>query len=345
MPFDLYYYRNYTKVTNSNSDNIQELSDAYSQQYNSAISKFDVLINSDRADTIYKDNTLIKCIVDYGREIRKSDFSSQLTREVWTNHDTVKTGDIVDFEYKHSKERYPYLFISSVESRDKYDISFMQKCNNTLTFKNSLGEIISIPCIISNLTLYSDGLEQKTLTLLDGKRNVIIPYNEDTKDIFVQQRFIFNHDAVFSVSLPDNFSVPNLLQLTMIQSQFNDKDDKDNNLAYNGVNLTQPLQQFRTLTVPNNGYFINGNSEIRKTSTNTYTVNKLVDGIEDNSASFNFSLNYNGVTESGIVMSLVNGNSVKIKSSLDSGEIVLRAEDIVSGDYIEKTIMLKGIYG
>jgi hypothetical protein len=75
---DLNYYCKYINFDSSNIDlfDTHELGDRYSEQYESAISPFDILINSSRADNIYKygDKTLIpiKCVVDYGHKWNKS---------------------------------------------------------------------------------------------------------------------------------------------------------------------------------------------------------------------------------------------------------------------------------
>lgn len=111
-----------------------------------------------------------------------------------------------------------------------------EKCNNILTFLNSTQTPTTIPCIISNLTLYSDGLSvDRVSTMPDGKRSVVVSDNVDTSKFKIGQRFIFNHSdtSIFSISLIDNFTTPGLITLTMIQEQKQDGDDLVNNLAEN----------------------------------------------------------------------------------------------------------------
>jgi hypothetical protein len=373
---------------------------------------FDIQLEGNEGFDVVIDNIPCRVLI-YNHLNSMNEFKEE--RVITCNKNTnMHRGSSVEFQSEK------YLITSDV---DDHIVSFkakMQKCNNILTFKNSLNKTIKIPCIITNLTLYSDGLETKTITSLDGKRNVIIPLNKDSKDLFVQQRFIFNHNSCFSVSLIDDFTTVGLLKLTMIQEEFGDKDDRINNLAYNAQNLPitisfsqnnyiinknntmklNPIimQGDKILNLPVNytvdnpfitvdnlgnviainsgdckvvcrlvdnsdvycildirvvpvnpvqaiNYLITGNSEIRKTSTVQYSCKKMLDNVEDISASFNFTLNYNGLSESSVGMTLINGNSVKIKSNTDSGNIILKAKDIISGVVTEKVIVLKGIYG
>ncbi len=242
MAVDLNYFLNYTKQNVSSVD-IQELSDEYSEQYNSTISPFNVLVNSDRADTIYKDTQLLKCVVDYGREWRKSDFNP-LAREVWIEHNAIQTGDVVDFENKKSKERQTYLFISNIETRDSYDVGYMQQCNYTLKHLNSNNKLISTPCIATNATMYSLGVEEnKEVKMPDGKLSIQVPYNDDTKEITRDKRFIF-HKFPYQVTFLDYAQVDNknhigLIGLILQETEKLDQDDIVNQIAYNGeINIS-----------------------------------------------------------------------------------------------------------
>lgn len=78
------------------------------------------------------------------------------------------------------------------------------------------------------------------MILSNDQRNVLIPYNKLTNKIQLQQRFVFNHNSVFSVSLIDDFTFKQigsnngLLQLNMVREQKQTNlDDFENNLADN----------------------------------------------------------------------------------------------------------------
>ncbi|BAO04897.1 uncharacterized protein CBO05P1_178 [Clostridium botulinum B str. Osaka05] len=133
-----------------------------------------------------------------------------------------------------------YLVITDIDRDNQiYNTCKLKKCNNVLTFQYEK-DTYKIPCILSNATLYSDGLEEKQMTLSNDQRNVLVPYNRFTNKIQLQQRFVFNHNSVFSVSLIDDFTfkqmnVDNgLLQLNMVREQKQTNlDDFENNLADN----------------------------------------------------------------------------------------------------------------
>jgi len=192
MNIDIAYLKNYIRSDIKSSGDLQNLSDRYSQQYNEAISKFQILINSDRADIIYKDNTLYKCIVDYGIQVKHTNLNNQYIKEIWTKHsDAFKVGDVVQFENKVSKEKVLYLFIEGTESKDGHDVFFIQRCNNALLFYHN-NIPYSIPCIISsqislNTTLSAD--TSKYITELGNEIFVRVGKNSETDLININDKF------------------------------------------------------------------------------------------------------------------------------------------------------------
>ncbi|APR02322.1 TPA: hypothetical protein ACXDAY_002074 [Clostridium botulinum] len=146
----------------------------------------------------------------------------------------IQRGDIIEYLNEI------YLVITDVDRDNQiYNTCKLKKCNNVLTFQYEK-DIHKIPCVLSNATLYSDGLEEKQMILSNDQRNVLIPYNKLTNKIQLQQRFVFNHNSVFSVSLIDDFTFKQigsnngLLQLNMVREQKQTNlDDFENNLADN----------------------------------------------------------------------------------------------------------------
>lgn len=186
----------------SNYSELERLTNRYNEQYQSSITHFDILISSDRANIIYRDNILYKCIVDYGNPLKKGAISSQtnkLKREVLTKHeDNFKGGDIVEFEYKVSKEKQTHLFLQNLETKDGYDLSVMQFCNSTLTIPGDIvktqvgtdlmGRAIwdetespstTLSCIAESKVYMSQ--DQEPINLPNGRLIVTIPYTDNAK--------------------------------------------------------------------------------------------------------------------------------------------------------------------
>lgn len=238
MAFDLNYYLNYTKTNISDID-IQELSDVYSNQYASAVSKFDIIIASDRADTIYKNSISYKCIADYTGQWSKSEIKNVFVRQIWTKHsDNFKSGDLVEFENKTSKEKKWYLFLKCVETKEGYDLSVMQECNNLLKWYNENGKLIKLPCIFSNKSIATDFDYNANINLLDGRIRVSTQYNADSLKIKENKRFLFNGQAykVTYINNHDQSDVNNsnsvtLVTFDMVIDNLSPDDDKQNNIA------------------------------------------------------------------------------------------------------------------
>lgn len=185
----------------------EKMTENYNLQYEKAVSSFDILINSDRANNIYRDNILYKAIVDYGNSLKKGELKSdKYTKEVRTRHsDNFKGGNVVEFENKGSEERQTYLFLKNIETKDEYDLSVMQECNNTLILKGEVtktkvgendfgepqysyveGDPIEIPCIVE--TSIQTRETEKPINLPEGRLQVTIPYT-DNKQLAISQEF------------------------------------------------------------------------------------------------------------------------------------------------------------
>ena len=179
-----------------------------------------------------------------------------------------------------------WLVIADIDSNGIYKSTKILKCNNTLTFKNKTNTTIKMPIILSDQATSTDGIViSDKVTIQDNLRYVLVPYTNDTKELFLQQRFIFNHNSVFSISKIDDFtyfcnqndSITNgILKLTLKEEQFIDGDDKANNLAYNGDLILNPIPTGDGYT-----FEIIGSDTIQKGYTETYIIKVYKDGVEE----------------------------------------------------------------
>ncbi|APH21026.1 hypothetical protein [Clostridium botulinum] len=222
-------------------------------------------------------------------------------------NENLNIGDIILWENQ--------LYIVYFEEKNtipSHKTLLIKPCNNVLTLQYNKN-IYKIPCILSNATLYSDGIDVKQITLSNDQRNVLVPYNEFTNKIQLQQRFVFNHNSVFSVSLIDDFTFKQvgtsngLLQLNMVREQKQaNLDDFENNLADNShLKKEEPIRlQIDNKTIQlevNKTYQLNpklfqGNKEINLQE----QLNKISYIVEDNSIV---------KVENGLITSLQKGNT------------------------------------
>ena len=229
-------YKQYVENGVYQDKKMETLSDSYSKQYNNAISPFDIIINSDRANTIYRNEIPYKCIVDYGGILKKTSLRTALHRQVWTKHeDSFSSGDLVEFENKESKERQWHLFLESVETKEGYDLSIMQRCNQTLRWLDEYENIVSYPCVFYSRVGDYAGIDHNTsLNLPKGDRIVAVKLDEVTENIEINQRFLFqelNNCQAFKVEGRDGMSVDGLLTIYLTKDNFAADDDKDRYIA------------------------------------------------------------------------------------------------------------------
>lgn len=237
----------------------------------------------------------------------------------------LKRGDTLSINNEY------WLVLSDIEKNTVYQKCKIRKANNILTleYKNN---IYKIPCVLNNATLYSDGLEIKEMTLSNDQRGCLVPYNDLTKQIKLQQRFLFNHNSAFSVSLIDDFSFKQvdensgLLQLTMIREiEKSNLDDFTNNLADNShlkkeIPITLQIDNKTIQLEVNKTYQLNpkllqGNKEINSQE----ELNKIVYTIDNNLIA---------KVENGIITSLTEG-STNIQISYN-GQVIIIPLQIVN---------------
>jgi hypothetical protein len=141
----------------------------------------------------------------------------------------INTGDEIFWKNK-------YWLCTNVDSdKEIYAKGIIEKCNNTLKWQTSTGEIKEYPCIISDKTsVYSSGLEEnKFITLGDDQILITIQNNSDTSQIEVDKRFIFNHSKndIYKLSKVQSLIQEGILYLTMTKDQYGVNDRLDLNLA------------------------------------------------------------------------------------------------------------------
>lgn len=112
-----------------------------------------------------------------------------------------------------------------------------KKCNFDYHFEYR-GKRFEFPISLVNLTLYSDGMADKVyMSNQDGKRKLIIPNNENSKNIKVGTRVMITNNTVFEITHVDDFSRPGVKDCIVSQVFRTSQDDTENNLAFNKDNL------------------------------------------------------------------------------------------------------------
>lgn len=223
-----------------------------------------------------------------------------------------------------------WIITNNVGDEDKNNVYSMAKiypCNNTLKFilPSDHIKIIEIPCITSNMSLYSIGLEeQKQIIMSDGKKFCIVPFDDYTNEVFIKQRFLFWDKQCFEITEInyDKASIVNdikqgILEIKMQQVELLPEDNLGDFIAYNeGISLESPL--------PEKTIIINGDYKLYLSKTREYTVT-YEDGTPITDKTFTFSF---ADTSLATIQSYTNTSAVlKANSSLKGyGDLVVYDE-------------------
>ena len=264
---------------------------------------------------------------------KEVDVNNRLTTNVIIS-DVTRNDDVFDAKLLHTKldsglNSGSYVWWSgevyivsneetnAVESHRTYMIS---RCANYVNIRYK-GKVYYYPIAISNLTLYGDGLaENVDITTLDGKRSIMISNNEVTQNIDVNHRIIISKKTVFRVSMIDDFTNEGLFSMTLVQTVFNSKDDRENKIAYN--------ENFSDKNITK----IIGEDYIYLGAESTYQCNKAIDW---------------NVSNNSITLTILDTvDSCKIKCNTDENLIgtTFELSAFVNNLEYKKKIMIRGLF-
>jgi hypothetical protein len=154
----------------------------------------------------------------------------------------INIGDDIIWNTEH------WLCTNVDSDKEIYAKGIIERCNNTLKWQTSTGEIKEYPCIIQDKTsVYSTGVEEnKYLSLADDQILITIQYNNDTKQLRQDKRFIFNHSEyeIYKLTKPQTLTNAGVLYLTMTKSQKGTNDNLE-------LNIADYVQNNYTLTILN----------------------------------------------------------------------------------------------
>jgi Bacterial Ig-like domain (group 2). len=220
-------YKKYIANGDHDGDFLQQLADRYTEQENNAISPYAIIINSSRANTVYRDGIPYQCIVDYNRIFQKSGtIKSIFHKELITRTiDEFKPGDIIEHSDTDYENKKYYLLLKTEHLRGGFDHSIMLKCHGILRWINQYGEIKEIPFTYRSDTVSTYGIENgKFINISNERRNILIPLNEETSQFKKEKRFIFDGRA-WKIITKDSIEFDNIIHLILEEDQINTATD------------------------------------------------------------------------------------------------------------------------
>ena len=141
----------------------------------------------------------------------------------------------------------------------------------------------------------------------------MISNNAITNNIDINHRMMISKKTIFRVSMIDDFTNEGLFSMTLIQTVFNSKDDKENKIAY----IDEVIEE-----ISGDDYIFLGSEAIYKCNGATFS------------------------TESDYVTLINSENECRIKCKTDTNLIGKKFElsAMVNGNVIKKVITIKGVF-
>lgn len=100
------------------------------------------------------------------------------------------------------------------------------------------------PVLLTNLTLYSDGMADQTyMSNQDGSRRITISDNEHSEFVRIGTRIMVSKDTVYEVCHIDDFSRHGVKDCMLKQVFISSKDDRTNLVAWNEFNENNDTQE------------------------------------------------------------------------------------------------------
>ena len=177
----------------------------------------------------------------------------------------ITDNDIKSFDQKYSLGRKDenYDIACYVEFDNSYCIAIFKehrtldthkkftlcKCNNIWRYKKH-GVIYEIPIYTQNLSLYSDGLaDNKYTSQEDGKVSIYYGENPITKAIEINTRVMIGNRLTFRITNINDYEFKSnhngqcAIKSMLLQTTVVDKDDLENNIAWNNDNELQEVEE------------------------------------------------------------------------------------------------------
>lgn len=265
---------------------------AFDKYFNEAIDKVSGTIDGTSAEFIFQH-------LVYGERFNDEKLM------VVKNDTVVSIGSLIDWDGK-------IWICTNEENRaiPTHKVYKVNLCNNTISWKTSNGTVYTEPCFIKDEGLGQQDDSRKIPTSV-SKRVVMIQCNNNTSNIYQNQRFVFTKKHVFAVTEIDDYTrtqtnyQKGVITLKMERAQRMEADDLANNIAFNG-DVTENI-------TPTSGVlFSKENLVISKGMSDTVHVYEYVAGVAQGTT---FTFRIDGIPPSAYTIVGTTANSITIKAN------------------------------
>lgn len=243
----------------------------------------------------------------------------------------IKRGDLLYIN------NHNYLIINEINDKrqDTYYKGYARSCNYSIKF-NFNGDVKEFPTILTTEIL--DIQESRYISLLDGKVQVILQDNADTKRIVKEQRFLAMNYA-FKIEGIDKSKVGLIILNCSVTEKNTTTDDLENeivdrwlyetkhNYTLETTNTNSSLEQGKTLQfnviLKDNGVVVENPTIIYTVNNNNCSVNStgLITGNAEGESIITASFTSEGVTKTVSITITVTAVKIVVNEIQGSSEI------------------------
>lgn len=259
--------------------------------------------------------------------------TSDGVRKFYSHPDNpIYKGDIIDY----TDDGFKYLVFQQDQHTTVNTFGKIAKLEYSIKWRDENNAVHETPFFIPRPNVGMQDADGQ-LPLTRARNEAWIQFNDETKTIYDNQRFILGNLIPFKVTSRDNFSDKGIFKITLERSQELDGDDFINGIAYNNIEVN---------TIPTEGkngvFFTKDSLEIRVGMTDSIEVYEYVNDVIDVNETFTFSVV--GIDPSKYNITQSDGNSISIKANeyYYSGEIVAVKDSDLS-EY-RAPLILKSIF-
>ena len=220
-------------VTNSKTRLIYEARKNFERSLKHDPSSLNTRITDIGEVNISEDTKIVPCIIN---DFSANDQKAFDEKVLYVRHnENVEIGSYIEFD------NFTWLAVFKEHRADDVYKSFIiKKCNDVIKYEYQ-NEIYEIPCVVRNLTQYSDGLQDIVYTSVpDSRRSITYSQNAITSNIKFGQRFIINKGNAYRVTHIQDFeykishdSKNGISTCIAVYTGLRGDDNVSDNLAYN----------------------------------------------------------------------------------------------------------------
>lgn len=287
-------------------------------------------------EEVYKNNDFAQSYKTWIYEGSKADKLLGFKYMLSYPYEDIKfnVGDFIHWNYDKGNGLSTW-FVQSLNKQQYYDtLGRILQCNQKLRWRNDLGEIHSVDCVLMDSMTYVNFLNKGSDGIVEASASIVVLTQKNAETAYVQKnkRFIFGSD-VFMVKQVLDSLYDNYLQVFLSVVPEQKEDDFVNSIAWNGEDITEVVVN-ETIITPDV-------YEISLYDTVTFDIFKYANGEKQTDG---FLITATGVPSDAFDFVKIDDNHFSIESLKEykQNPLIIKAINLVDSSQIERQVWLRG---